>query len=95
MTNIIDKLQSAYNAYKESPDDKKQPFFSISCHNIDPVHGVQIEYEWQDDFVLYLRSNGYTGIDDETILRNFFLKMYAEMHEKLKNSSPSTYGDFE
>lgn len=83
-----------------SKDTKKdetvtEPYFSITCNHIDPVHGIQIEYESSDEFVLYLRKNGYTGIDDETILRNFFLKMYAEMHDKLKNSTQPKYGDFE
>lgn len=80
---------------KKDSINVEQPHFSIICDNIDPIHGIQISYEWRDDFVLYLRKNGYTGIDDETILRNFFLKMYAEMHDRLKNNTTATYGDFE
>ena len=80
---------------KDAADTNEQPYFSISCKNIDPVQGIQIEYESSDEFVLYLRKNGYTGIDDEVILRNFFLKMYAEMHDKLKNNGAPNYGDFE
>jgi hypothetical protein len=98
MSNILNKLYTTYNAYKDSTTNtnKEQPHFSISCNNIDPIHGIQIDYEYRDDFVLYLRQNGYVGIDDETILRNFFLKMYAEMHEKLKaNGALPNYGDFE
>jgi hypothetical protein len=98
MSNILNKLYTTYNNFKDNTDatDKEQPHFSISCNNIDPVHGIQIDYEYRDDFVIYLRKNGYTGIDDETILRNFFLKMYAEMHDKLKtNGSAPNYGEFE
>ena len=98
MSNILNKLYTTYNNFKDNTDTtkKEEPHFSISCHNIDPVHGIQIDYEYRDDFVLYLRKNGYTGVDDETILRNFFLKMYAEMHEKLKSNGASpNYGEFE
>jgi hypothetical protein len=89
---IFDKL---FSKNKKEANVVKEPYFSISCSNIDPVNGVEIEYECSDEFILYLRKSGYVGVDDETIIRNFFLKLYAEMHDKLKSNTPASYGDFE
>ncbi len=60
-----------------------KPLISIIGEKIDPEHGIELELDWSDEFVAYLRKNGYKGISDEKIVQQWLLTIYKETEQKL------------
>ena len=88
------KLKSAptrtkkLSAAPKAPVKKKvkEPFVSIVCNTIDPELGLLIDFNWSDEFVAYLRTQGYIGVSDERIVRQWLATQYFDMSERLRDA---------
>jgi len=49
----------------------EEPWVDIKGIVEDPEKGIKIELDWNDAFVKFLRENGYTGTDDETVIQRY------------------------
>lgn len=78
----------------ESIKQKKENHFSIVSDKIDPVRGIELKLDWDDDFIRYLRANGYHGASDEIVVQKWLHATSLSLEERLKLESDFT-SDFE
>ena len=81
--------QSYISKMKESPD----PWVDIVgwVRNTD---GVNVELEWNNAFVDYLRAEGITGTDDNALVQKWVAFLMRDMAEQMDDSTeePSQFG---
>ena len=72
---------------KQSPEIVKpvEPLIQILGERIDPEKGVELALDWNDEFITYLRANGYHGISDEAIIQHWLGDLYLDMQKKIQN----------
>lgn len=87
-------------AEDEARRNGTEPWVEIKSERIDPVKGIQIELDWNDAFIQYLKESGITGRDEETVVQKWIAFLYQDLLEKLEqqvidNSDKKRPGDFE
>lgn len=87
-------------AEDEARRNGTEPWVEIKSERIDPIKGIQIELDWNDAFIQYLKDSGLTARDDETIVQKWIAFLYQDLLEKLEqqvidNSDKPRAGDFE
>jgi hypothetical protein len=87
-------------AEDEARRNGTEPWVEIKSERIDPVKGIQIELDWNDAFIQYLKDSGITGRDEETVVQRWIAFLYQDLLEKLEqqvidNSDKKRPGDFE
>ena len=96
MEQVEEKLQEAedqltmYRKQEEADDARRngtEPWVEVRSANLDPVKGIQIELDWNEAFVQYLKDNGLTGRDDETIVQKWLAFLYEELINRLETQS--------
>lgn len=50
---------------------KPEPYVNILETTHDPEHGYKFKLDWNDEFVEYLKENGYSGDTDELIVEKW------------------------
>lgn len=48
-----------------------EPYVEIIETTHDPEHGFKFKLDWNDEFVEYLKENGYSGDTDELIVEKW------------------------
>lgn len=67
--------------------DGKDPWVEIRSADFNDVKGIQIELDWNDAFIEYLKDNGIKGRDDETIVQKWVAMLYHDLMEKLEHAA--------
>ena len=80
----------AKEAEEEARRTGTEPWVEIKSAVIDPVKGIQIELDWNGAFVQYLRDNGMTGQDDETIVQKWLAFLYEDLVNRLEDQVINT-----
>lgn len=62
----------------------KEPWVEIKSADYSEVKGIQIELDWNDAFIQYLKDNGMKGRDDEIIVQKWLAFLYQDLIEKLE-----------
>lgn len=57
--------------FKDIFKKKTEPYVSVLEDHYDPEHGHKFKLDWNDEFVEYLKTNGYTGSTDEQIVEKW------------------------
>lgn len=83
-----------FNFFKKPKEVKKEPYVSVIGENIHPEKGIELALDWNDDFIVYLRQNGYQGTSDELIVQKWLHTLYNDMSIRLQSKS-NALGDFE
>lgn len=56
----------------KNPFKKKiEPYVSVIEDYYDPEHGHKFKLDWNEEFVAYLKENGYSGDSDEQIVEKW------------------------
>ena len=61
-----------------------EPWVEIRSAVVDPVKGIQIELDWNPAFVQYLKDNGMTGQDEETVVQKWLAFLYEDLVNRLE-----------
>lgn len=61
-----------------------EPWVEIKSDNVDPVKGIQIELDWNEAFVQYLKDNGITAKTDESIVQKWVAMLYQDLMQKME-----------
>ena len=69
------------------PQNSNEPWVEMKSIETDPEHGIRLELDWNDAFVQYLRQAGYTGRDEETIVRKWLASIMPTIGEQLEQTS--------
>lgn len=83
-------LKKIFNIFKKKPK-KQEPYFNIVSDEIDPVQGIKITLDWNDEFITYLKSNGYTGTADEVIIQKWLSDISKQVAENVATNVVSAY----
>lgn len=68
------------------PDDSSPiPWVEVCSEEYDPVKGVKLQLDWNAAFVQYLRDNGLTGIDDDTIVQKWLSMVSTDLSSQLED----------
>lgn len=93
---VEQKLQEAeeqltmYRKQEEADEARRngtEPWVEVRSANLDPVKGIQIELDWNEAFVQYLKDNGLSGRDDETIVQKWLAFLYEDLINRLEKQS--------
>lgn len=60
-----------------------EPWVEIKGIVQDPARGIKIELDWNDAFVKYLRQNGYTGADDDTVIQRYIAVLSKQVADDM------------
>ena len=71
-------------AEEEAKRNGTNPWVEIRSAHTDPVKGIQIELDWNEAFVQYLRDNGINGQDDETIVQRWLAFLYEDLMTRME-----------
>jgi hypothetical protein len=70
----------------------KGPHVEIIGAEVDSRKGIKIELNWNDEFVEYLKKNGYTGTSEEAIVQKWLGQLYGQLAVDI---NPDKKSDFE
>ena len=90
VNDVLIQTEEALDEFKakEAEDEARrngtEPWVEIKSAVVDPVKGIQIELDWNVAFVEYLRENGLTGQDDETVVQKWLAFLYEDLVNRLK-----------
>jgi hypothetical protein len=75
---------------EDNKKDSNEPWVQVVGDHVD-AKGIKIELDWNDAFVTYLKNNGYSGVDDETIVQKWVAHMYKHVMENMNDTQTSKY----
>jgi len=64
-------------------EDPIIPKFVLSSTGVDAIRGVQMDMDWNEAFIQYLKDNGSTGRYDEIHIQKFLVMLYQELINRL------------
>lgn len=64
--------------------EKPEPLVSVVGESIDPEKGLVLTLDWNDEFIQYLRDNGYHGTSEETIIQQWLGNLYLDMQKRIQ-----------
>lgn len=67
-------------------DASAEPWVEIYSESFDPTKGIKLELDWNDAFIQYLRDNGITGIDEDTIVQKWLAVISLDLSQQLENT---------
>lgn len=78
----------------------KDPWVEIKSAEFNDVKGIQIELDWNDAFVGYLRDNGIVAREDDAVVQKWLLMLYKDLidrleHQVIEKSDQTFINDFE
>lgn len=68
-----------------------EPWVVVKGMVEDPKEGVKIELDWNDAFIEYLKQNGITGVDEDTIIQKYITLMMQDVAESMSEGQSSEY----
>jgi len=69
----------------------KEPWVEIKGIVHDPSKGLKIELDWNPAFVEKLRSEGYTGTNDEAVIQRWLAILYKDLVDKMGEGKTNEY----
>lgn len=85
---------------EEAKRNGTEPWVEIRSADYSEVKGVQIELDWNEAFIQYLKDSGMTGNDDETLVQKWLALLNHDLIGRLEQvsinkSDRKTINDFE
>lgn len=85
------KKKSELTPEELAQKNSNEPWVKIVGQANDPKKGVEIELDWNDAFVVYLKRNGYNGVDDKAIVRQWLGDLYNHLFASMNTNENGTY----
>lgn len=73
------------NLFSDGKKPAEEPRVEWKSGSYDPVMGLSMELDWNDEFVMFLRQNGYTGSSDEDIVQQWLSVIAKQQAENMKD----------
>lgn len=90
---VIEELNTELTAFRTqaAEDDERRngttPWVEIKSDKVSPTKGIELELDWNDAFVEYLRDNGFVAEQDEQVVQTWLLMVYKELMDNLEDKS--------
>jgi len=93
-------LYRAKDAADKAKRDGTEPWIEIKSADYSEIKGINIELDWNEAFIQYLKDNGMKGRDEEAIVQKWLAYLYQDLIERLEqkvvdNSDKPRVNDFE
>lgn len=79
---FMSKFASKFKKKKEATS-----YVSIIGDKIDPEHGIELKLDWNDEFIAYLKANGFTGTSDELIIQKWLHFMSLDVEQRIQDKT--------
>jgi len=76
---------------KNNKNKEEKPYAMVKSIIYDESKGIQIDLDWNDAFIKFLRDNGYIGIDDNSIIQKYLLTLTADISQKMNEDQISEF----
>lgn len=73
----------------------QQPWIDLISHGYDSelgINGVYFEFDWNDRWIAFLKSNGYNGNTEEDIIQFWFTDICKAMAKGVADDGPVPFG---
>lgn len=64
-----------------------EPWVELKSIGYDPNKGIELALDWNEAFVQHLKTNGFTGVDDETVVQRWVAIMTKELSDRMETQS--------
>lgn len=90
----------AKDAADKAKREGTEPWVEIKSADYSEVKGINIELDWNEAFIQYLKDNGIKGKDEDTIVQKWLAFLYQDLIERLEqkvidSSDKPRVNDFE
>lgn len=85
------KTKSPLTAEDVQQKNSHEPWVKIVGQANDPEKGIELELDWNDAFIIYLKRNGYNGVDDKAIVRLWLGDLYNHLFASMNTQQAGTY----
>lgn len=79
-----------YRAQEEADRAKREgtePWVEIKSADYSEVKGIQIELDWNEAFIQYLKDNGIKGKDEELTVQKWLAFLYQDLIDRLEQKA--------
>lgn len=101
----LDQKSSELGVFRQQAEEDearrngKDPWVEIKSAEFNEIKGIQIELDWNEAFVQYLKDNGIKAKTDEGIVQKWLMMLYADLIDKfesreIENSDKIRVNDF-
>lgn len=90
-TKTKTKKQQVKRVVKPKTVKRVDPHVEIKSADFDPKKGMKIELDWNDEFIEYLKQNGYTGTSDEALVQKWLGQLYGELIQDVNPAQTNKY----
>lgn len=84
-----EEAKKVHDEYLAKMKESSDPWVEIQGWT-ETAHGVRIELEWNDAFVLYLKEQGVTGADDDQVVQRWITLLLRDMADQMDEQQPET-----
>jgi hypothetical protein len=71
--------------------DGDEPWVEVVSDGLDPLKGLHMKLDWNDHFIVYLRTHGYTGASDETVVGKWLVDLYKHISDQLESTQRNAF----
>ena len=83
MLEMLKKLFSK----KKKKTGKHEPYIKILGLLEQSDGRIRLELDWDDAFITHLKSQGYTGVDDNALIQRYIAELTAMVTDEMKGDS--------
>lgn len=69
------------------PKENNEPYVELTGIVESPNGEIKIALDWNDSFIKHLKSNGFTGADDDVIIQKYLLELTSMISDDMKGDS--------
>lgn len=91
LDEFLNKETATLTKPTEEPKEAA-PYIKISGDRIDRDRGgIELTLDWNEEFVEYLRVQGYNGTSDELVIQKYLQVLYADISSRIKDNNDDDY----
>jgi hypothetical protein len=79
------------NVTDDSEKYSDEPWVSIVGEGVDPDRGLQIQLDWNNAFIRFLKNSGYIGVTDESVVGQWLVHLYKHVAEEIEQKKINQY----
>lgn len=85
-----ERQQEAHKEFVGKMKLSSDPWVEIIGWGYDPTKGIKIELEWNEAFIIQLRTSGITGTDDDQVVQKWITLLLRDMADQIEETREIT-----
>lgn len=85
LEQVNEQQETELKMFREQAEADRQrregsdPWVEVTSADYSAAKGIQVNLDWNEAFVKYLRDNGFDGDNDEVVVQKWLLLLYRDM----------------